>query len=150
MPHETGTPGGLTELEGRLPEIREANVITAAAAGYDAPVLVRALADSGTSGHSRATTHKVSPASAAAAANRDAVLSSLYKERSPLLRKRRLSQATADDLAYLSDLERYIDSIEARHSPAVPSPSLWQQIDQLAVNVLQARSDLEREKQNKR
>jgi hypothetical protein len=77
-------------------------------------------------------------------------LSGLYKQRSLLLRKRRLSRATADDLAYLSDIERYIDSIEARHVPPAPSPSLWQRIERLAAKVLQARSDLEQEKQNNR
>jgi hypothetical protein len=68
---------------------------------------------------------------------REAILRSLYDERAEYNRKRRLDGLTANEEAYLADLNEYIDRYE---KPEVDrsSSALWAQLDQLAASLLTA------------
>ena len=76
---------------------------------------------------------------------KDAILRSLYGERTNLNRKKRLDGLTAEETAYLADLNKYIDTWE-EPEPLPAVADVWAQLDRLAGSLLSIRAGIEAKK----
>jgi hypothetical protein len=131
MSESINAPTKPQEYAPRSPEIREISVTTSG----DPTIRVGYMTGNNAKVHRQPNAN-----------DRNAVLESLYKERSELLRKRRLGSASPDESGYLADLERYIDSVEAQETSDESSSSVWTQLDQLAATAISIKVDIERAK----
>ena len=77
---------------------------------------------------------------------RDAILHSLYGERSRLNQARRLGEVTAADEEYLLELNEYIDSWEAAETEAAEQHDIWERLDALAASVLSVDAKIRQQK----
>lgn len=83
----------------------------------------------------------------ASAADRDAILSSLYAERSGLTRARRLGGLSPQDAEYLSELEAYIDHWEAAEAhEATQQDDVWRRLDEIAGSLLGVQASIEQQR----
>lgn len=74
--------------------------------------------------------------------DREAILESLYEERTELTRARRLGTLSPADADYLTDLNRYIDAWEKDEGAS--SSDVWKRLEAIASSVLSFQVDVER------
>ena len=97
------------------------------------------------SAHSASMDARVGPS--VTPAEREAILRSLYAERTPLTRARLLGQLSPEDAAYLADVEAYINQLEtaeaadARH---VTQSDVLSRLEEIAAAFVTARAAVER------
>lgn len=72
----------------------------------------------------------------ASSADRDAILASLFAERRELNRAKRLGTASANQLEYLSELNDYINSVEAAETREAEEHGVWAKLEDLASAVV--------------
>jgi hypothetical protein len=80
--------------------------------------------------------------------HRAAILSSLYDERHRLNRSKRLGQATANDLEYLTELNAYIsdwERAEVREAQQRDS-AIWARLDEVAASLVALKAKAKYEK----
>lgn len=77
---------------------------------------------------------------------KDAILTSLYEERSRLNRAMRLGQASRNDEEYFADLNLYIDGWEASEPSPLESAGVWAKLEELASSVLAVQAEIARKK----
>jgi hypothetical protein len=77
--------------------------------------------------------------------DREAILRSLYAERSTLTRAKRVGRFTASDAEYLADLNQYIDRWEApeRQTQSDDNP-VWSKLEALAESVVGIEAEIGR------
>jgi hypothetical protein len=80
--------------------------------------------------------------------HRAAILSSLYDERHRLNRSKRLGQATANELEYLTELNAYIDEWERAEVREVQQrdSAIWARLDEVAAGLVALKSKAKYEK----
>jgi len=82
--------------------------------------------------------------SAVSRVERDAILASLYEERSRLTRLRRLGATSPNDEEYLAELDQYIDEWQGEDVAVLSDASVWAKLEGLASSVLAVQADLAR------
>lgn len=79
---------------------------------------------------------------------RDAILASLYEERSSLLREQRLASLSDHDAEYLIELEQLVrqwEAVEAREE-AAQDEDLWRKIDEIAGSLIGVQAAIEQQR----
>jgi len=79
---------------------------------------------------------------------RDAILASLYAERSSLLREQRLGTLSAHDAEYLTELEQLVQQwevAEAREEGA-QEDDVWRKIDEIAGSLIGVQAAIEQQR----
>ena len=88
----------------------------------------------------------VPSASVPDATARDAILSSLYEERSKLTEAQRLGSSSEGDDEYLAELNQYIDQYEAFEIAPKATTDVWQKLEAIAQSLVSLQAAVERAK----
>ncbi len=91
-----------------------------------------------------ATLSVVVSTNAAASADREAILESLYQERRKYTQAKRLGEMVQGDEAYLAELNQYIDRWEADETRSNRSDDVWERLEALAASMLAVQAKVER------